>query len=216
MAMPRHSLSDEQWARIAPLLPPEKPLTRRPSISHRRFFNAILWLVRTGAPWRDLPAEHGPWRTIATRFYRWRRNGTLFKVFKALQAQADGRGLLDWEMHCVDSTVIRAHQHAAGGKGAPRALGRSRGGFGTKIHLRTDRKGNPLVFALTGGEKHDAPQLLSLIDAGEIKRACRGRPRLRPKRLAGDKGSTAHLYEPHCADAASSQSFPRIRTGYEA
>jgi transposase len=57
--MPRHSLSDEQWARIEPLLPPEKPLTGRPSISHRRFFNAILWLVRTGAPWRDLPAEHG-------------------------------------------------------------------------------------------------------------------------------------------------------------
>jgi transposase len=109
--MPRHSLSDEQWARIEPLLPPEKPVIGRPSISHRRFFNAILWLVRTGAPWRDLPAEHGPWRTIATRFYRWRRNGTLFKVFKALQAQADGRGLLDWEMHCVDSTVIRAHQH---------------------------------------------------------------------------------------------------------
>ncbi len=114
--MPRHSLSDEQWACIEPLLPPQKPLIGRPSISHRRFFNAILWLVRTGAPWRDLPAEHGPWRTIATRFYRWRRNGTLFKVFKALQTQADGRGLLDWEMHCVDSTVIRAHQHAAGGK----------------------------------------------------------------------------------------------------
>lgn len=114
--MPRHSLSDEQWARIEPLLPPEKPLIGRPSISHRRFFNAILWLVRTGAPWRDLPAEYGPWRTMATRFYRWRRNGTLFKMFKALQGKADARGLLDWEMHCVDSTVIRAHQHAAGGK----------------------------------------------------------------------------------------------------
>ena len=100
-----------------------KTLIGRPSISHRRFFNAILWLVRTGAPWRDLPAEHGPWRTIATRFYRWRRNGTLFKVLeKLLQAQADGKGLLDWEMHCVDSTVIRAHQHAAGGKrGSPSA-----------------------------------------------------------------------------------------------
>ncbi len=73
-------------------------------------------------------------------------------------------------------------------KGAPRALGRSRGGFGTKIHLRTDSKGNPLVFALTGGEKHDAPQLVRLVDAGEIKRVRRGRPRLRPKRLAGDKG----------------------------
>ncbi len=114
--MLRHSLSDEQWALIQPLLPPEKPPIGRPSISHRRFFNALLWLVRTGAAWRDLPAEFGSWKTIATRFYRWRRNGTLFKTFKALQGQAETRGLLDWEMHGVDSTLIRAHQHAAGGK----------------------------------------------------------------------------------------------------
>lgn len=114
--MSRHSLSDEQWALIQPLLPSEKPPLGRPSISHRRFLNALLWLVRTGAPWRDLPVEFGPWETIAARFYRWRRNGTLFKMFKALQAQAEARGLVDWAMHCVDSTVIRAHQHAAGGK----------------------------------------------------------------------------------------------------
>lgn len=118
--MQRRSLPDEQWALIEPLLPSEKPPLGRPSTSHRKVLNAILWLVRTGAPWRDLPAEFGPWRTIATRFYRWRTNGTLFKMFKALQAQADARGLLDWEMHCVDSTVIRARQHAAGGeKGLP-------------------------------------------------------------------------------------------------
>ena len=73
-------------------------------------------------------------------------------------------------------------------KGAPRALGRSRGGFGTKIHLRTDGKGNPIFFTLTGGEKHDTPQTLKLVDHGHIKRGGRGRPRLRPKRLAGDKG----------------------------
>jgi transposase len=73
-------------------------------------------------------------------------------------------------------------------KGAPRALGRSRGGFGTKIHLRSDRKGNPIVFTLTGGEKHDAPQLLGLVDIGAIRRVGRGRPRLRPACVAGDKG----------------------------
>ena len=72
-------------------------------------------------------------------------------------------------------------------KGALRALGRSRGGFGTKTHLRTDRKGNPLVFTLTGGEKHDAPQLLKIVDSGSVRRAGRGRPRLRPAWLAGDK-----------------------------
>lgn len=88
----------------------------RPSISHRNFLDALLWLVRTGAPWRDLPAEYGPWASVATRFYRWNQNGTLLRLFKGLLQQADGRGLVDWEMHCVDSTVIRAHQHAAGGK----------------------------------------------------------------------------------------------------
>ena len=126
---------------------------------------------------------------IATRFYRWRRNGTLFKVFKTLQAQADGKGLLDWEMHCVDSTVIRAHQHAAGGKkGLLERSAAAEEGSVPKIHLRTDRQDNPLVLALAGGEKHDAPQLVRLVDAGEIKRVGRGRPRLRPERLAGDKG----------------------------
>lgn len=73
-------------------------------------------------------------------------------------------------------------------KGAPRALGRSRGGFGTKIHLRTDGTGNPLAFTITAGQEHDAPQLLKLVDIGKIKRTARGRPRLRPGYLAGDKG----------------------------
>lgn len=106
------------------LLPPEKGPTGRPSMSHRKFLNAMIWLVRTGAPWRDLPTEYGPWRTIATRFYRWNRDGTLLRMFQALQQQADASGLIDWEMHCVDSTVIRAHQHAAGGKkGLPEPSG---------------------------------------------------------------------------------------------
>jgi len=73
-------------------------------------------------------------------------------------------------------------------KRALRALGRSRGGFGTKIHLRTDATGHPLTFTITGGEAHDAPQLLRLVDIGKIRRVGRGRPRLRPSHLAGDKG----------------------------
>ncbi len=73
-------------------------------------------------------------------------------------------------------------------KGAPRALGRSRGGLGTKIHLRTDCVGNPLAFTITAGQEHDAPQLTKLIDLAKIKRAGRGRPRVRPDFLAGDKG----------------------------
>src|SRR6202023_1977857 len=108
--MPRYALTDQQWQRLEPLLPPEKPPIGRPAISHRLFFDAIVWLVRTGAPWRDLPTEYGPWGTISTRFYRWRRDGTLLRIFKALRQRADAQGLLDWDLHCVDSTVVRAHQ----------------------------------------------------------------------------------------------------------
>jgi transposase len=113
----RHALTDEQWAILEPLLPPEKRLTvGRPSVSHRRVINAVLWLCRTGVPWRDLPREFGPWSTIATRFYRWQKNGVWHFIFSQLREMTDARGLVDWDMHCVDSTVIRAHQHAAGGK----------------------------------------------------------------------------------------------------
>jgi transposase len=113
----RHALTDEQWAILQPLLPPEKRITAgRPSVSHRKVINAILWLCRTGSPWRDIPGEFGPWRTIATRFYRWQRDGTWHRIFWKLREIADAQGLLDWDTHCIDSTVIRAHQHAAGGK----------------------------------------------------------------------------------------------------
>jgi transposase len=113
----RHALTDDQWEILRPLLPPEKRTTAgRPATSHRRILNAILWLCRTGSPWRDLPSELGPWRTIATRFYRWQKDGTWHRIFAKLRELADARGLIDWDMHCVDSSVIRAHQHAAGGK----------------------------------------------------------------------------------------------------
>jgi transposase len=113
----RHALTDEQWAILQPILPPEKRTTvGRPSVSHRRVINAVLWLCRTGVPWRDLPREFGPWPTVATRFYRWQKNGTWHFIFSQLREMTDARGILDWDMHCVDSTIIRAHQHAAGGK----------------------------------------------------------------------------------------------------
>jgi transposase len=77
----------------------------------------ILWIVRTGAPWRDLPERYGPWRTVASRFSRWVKAGVWQGVLEALQQQADAAGQINWEKHSVDSTIIRAHQHAAGAKG---------------------------------------------------------------------------------------------------
>lgn len=115
--MNRGDLTDTQWARVRPLLPAQKPKTGRPPLDHRRVINGILWALRTGAPWRDMPERYGKWATIYSRFYRWQKASIWQRVFEAVQAQADARGQFDWEVHFVDGTVIRAHQHAAGAKG---------------------------------------------------------------------------------------------------
>jgi transposase len=112
--MSRRDLTDEQWERLQPLLPPQTHRRGRPAKDHRRIINGVLWLNRTGAPWRDLPAAYGPWQTVATRFYRWRRAGIWDRVLAELQQRADAAGRLDWSLHHVDGTMIRAHQHAAG------------------------------------------------------------------------------------------------------
>lgn len=115
--MYRGELTDEQWERLQPLLPAQKPHTGRPARSHREMLNGMLWIARTGAPWRDLPQRYGSWQTVASRFYRWRQAGVLERVLAALQSGADAQGQLDWGKHFVDGSVIRAHQHAAGAKG---------------------------------------------------------------------------------------------------
>ncbi len=152
--------------------------------------------MRTGAPWRDLPSRFGSWRTVSSRFYRWRSARVWDVILAELQRQADADGRLDWSLHFVDSTVVRAHQHAAGAKGADpsaEALGRSRGGFSTKLHLRSERGGKPLVVVLTAGERHEQPVLSALLRAGAVKRPRRGRPRIRPEAVAGDKGYSSGL-----------------------
>ena len=112
----RYALTDAQWRRLEPLLPPERPRTGRPNHDHRTILNGILWVLRTGAPWRDLPERYGPVGTVSSRFYRWRQSGLWQRVLEALQAQADAAGLLDWDLHFVDASVVRAHQHAAGAR----------------------------------------------------------------------------------------------------
>lgn len=113
--MAREVLTDEQWEKIAPMLPPENPPTGRPAKDHRTMVEAILWIDRTGAPWRDLPEKHfGSWQSVATRFYRWVEAGVWDHVLAELQRQADASGELDWDLHHVDGTSVRAHQHAAG------------------------------------------------------------------------------------------------------
>jgi transposase len=114
--MNRGDLTNTQWERLQPLLPPQKPKTGRPAVDHRRILNGMLWILRTGAPWRDLPERYGPWRTVASRFYRWQQAGVWERLFSAVQAQADADGQINWDVQYVDGTIIRAHQHAAGAK----------------------------------------------------------------------------------------------------
>jgi transposase len=110
-------VTDAQWAHLDPHLPPRKPRTGKPNKDHRTVVNGILWKIRTGAPWRDLPERYGPWQTVYSRFRRWRLAGVWDRLFAAVQRQADAAGQVDWTLHFVDGTVVRAHQHAAGAKG---------------------------------------------------------------------------------------------------
>jgi transposase len=82
----------------------------------------MIWLARTGAPWRDLPSQYGSWKTVASRFYRWRRNGIFQRLLAEAHRRADACGELDWLCHYVDGSVVRAPQHAAGARHQPALL----------------------------------------------------------------------------------------------
>ena len=112
----RHELGDAAWRRLEPLLP-HGTRAGRPPKDHRLVVDALLWLGKTGAPWRDLPERFGPWRTVATRFYRWTRIGLWERILAELRRIADAQGGIDWEVHLVDGTSVRAHRCAAGAKG---------------------------------------------------------------------------------------------------
>jgi transposase len=113
----RGEITDEAWGRIAPLLPAAGRRGGRWK-DHRRVVNGILWKLRTGAPWRDLPERYGPWQTCYDRFVRWRRDGTWDRLLAQAQIKSDVVGEVEWEVS-VDSTVVRAHHHAAGARKEP-------------------------------------------------------------------------------------------------
>lgn len=113
--MGRGDLTNEQWAKLEPLLPKGKKSGRPPKHPKRQLINGIRFRVRTGVQWRDLPDRYGPWQTVYGLFRRWQRDGTWKRILAQLQAQADADGLITWDVS-VDSTVARAHQHAAGAR----------------------------------------------------------------------------------------------------
>ena len=114
--MRKQELTDAQWGALAPHLPPQRARTGRPAKDHRLVVEGIVCRLRTGVPWRDLPEHYGPWQSVYSRFRRWQEAGVWDRALAALQADADARGDLDWSLHFLDATNIRAHPHAAGAK----------------------------------------------------------------------------------------------------
>ena len=110
--MGRGDLSDKQWRLIEGLLPAQKRGGRWND--HRTTFDGILWVLRTGAPWRDLPERYGKWGSVYHRFNRWRKDGTFDRVLKALRIRLDKAGKIDWDLWCVDGSSVRASRSAAG------------------------------------------------------------------------------------------------------
>jgi transposase len=190
----RRDLSDRQWRVLAPLLPVVPGSGRPPKWTRRQLIDGIRWRTRTGAPWRDVPARYGSWQRVYALFRAWQRDGTWARIVCGLQMLADAEGLICWQVS-VDSTVIRAHPHAAGarrgptepGEPADHALGRSRGGWGTKIHLACEQGRRPLSMLLTAGQAGDSPQFAVVLAGIRIARPGPGRPRTRPERVLADK-----------------------------
>lgn len=114
MGIKRYELSEEQWARIAMLVPGKAGDAGRAGSDNRLFVNGCLWVLRSGAHWKDLPERYGKWKTVHRRFSRWCHAGVWEKVFDALTAARDNQYLM------LDTTIVRAHQQAAHGKGGPK------------------------------------------------------------------------------------------------
>jgi transposase len=164
--MRRHEISDDHWDAIKDLLPGQEGDPGATAKDNRLFINAVFWIAKTGAPWRDLPERFGKWNSIFQRFNRWCKAGVFQTIMTKLQDA-------DLEVLLLDSTTIRAHQHAAGAKGSSaehEALGRSRGGFSTKIHLACDGVGKPVTILLTPGQDHDVTQGPVLIENSQAKK----------------------------------------------
>ena len=157
--MARFDLTDVEWALIRPLLPNKPRGVAR--VDDRRVLNGIFWVLRTGSPWRDLPGQYGPHTTIYNRFNRWAKAGVWVRIFEELAEKSPG------SMQFIDSSIIRAHQHAASGKkgGEDHAIGRSRGGLSTKINAMVDLRGLPVAISLSPGQASDKSAVAGLLAA---------------------------------------------------
>ena len=189
----RYELTDNEWSAIKPMLP-NKP-RGVPRVDDRRVLNGIFWVLRSGAPWRDLPDNFGPYTTCYNRFVRWRRAGVWAKLMSALA------GAHDAAVQMIDTSIVRVHQHGACiTRNRRQSMGRSRGGLTSKIHAVVDTNGLPVRLALTAGEAHDnrlAGKLLSRLKSETMLLADRGYDADWIRSLAAEKGAWANI-PPRC------------------
>ncbi|MEV6220005.1 IS5 family transposase [Nocardia fluminea] len=197
----RHQvLTDNQWELLELLLPKSDGRVGRNFSNNRQVVEGMLFRLRTGMPWRDLPEVFGPWQTVWKRHRRYAADGTWDRVLVALTALADATGNLDWVVS-VDSTVVRVHQHGANTRRvaarlparmvsyepADHGIGRSRGGLTTNAHLATDGNGRGLAVLITAGQAADCPVMPAVLDAIAVPRLAGGPPRRNPDRVLADK-----------------------------
>jgi transposase len=158
--------SAEAWSKVFEYLNNNRGIYIKNTKKTRRFLKGIYWLMRTGAQWRELPNKYGKYRSVHKRFNEWAAKGVWQALLECVALDVDG------EWVSVDSTAIRAHPCASGyekGQNEREGLGRSKGGFTSKIHVLVDALGNPLKFTLTGGNRNDITQGPELVK--DIKNA---------------------------------------------
>lgn len=164
----RHKLDDQTWTKLYTCLKKIPKIYVGNEQKVRIFIEAVHWVMRTGSPWRDIPQELGLWNSIFKRFSRWADENVWERLHQELIEEPD----MEWLL--LDSTVVRAHPCAAGapkknGGQEKQALGRSVGGFSTKIHLTVDALGNPLRLLLTAGQTSDATQAIALLEGFDFE-----------------------------------------------
>jgi len=177
------------WTAIKPMLP-NRP-GGVPRVNDRRVLNGIFWVLRSGVPWRGLPEAFGPYTTCYDRFVRWRRAGVWSRIIDALAAAHDAA------VQMIDTSIVRVHQHGASiTRNQRQAMGRSRGGLTSNIHVLVDSNGLPVRSALSPGEAHDvrlAGKLLSRLKSGSMLLADRGYDADWIRELAMKKGAWANI-----------------------
>lgn len=185
----RRFFTDERWAKVALLV--RAVMGPGPKGDARRFLEAVVWILRSGAPWRDLAAGLGPWQRVYRRYRRWALAGRWERLRCTLGAAGQPR------LHLIDSTIVKAHAHAAGAlrRLGHQALGRSRGGFTTKLHAVVSERGELVRYLLTGGEVADITQAQALVCDRGIA-------------VVGDKGSGSDAFVAHIASLGACAVIP--------